>query len=214
MPPPKVQKVKVKVKAISANSVNDPNARKTRKTTPQEYAAIQNEKARLEKSKKEEERAKVEERARQAEVARGKALTSSAVQVEELTPEDGPQTIASCVARTLGIPELKPKEVLAQAVQLMPEVSLDSKALPKAQLLQLVRVLIERRVVKRAADFEEQKAEKAAQAQVLAAEREAAEARAQEKAAEAAEAAAQAEMRGNCRLCYYRLLSAVLSVGA
>jgi hypothetical protein len=151
--PPKQREKKKKVVAVSASKANDPLAGK-RKTTKAEFAAIQAENSKAEREKKAAARAKLEEKAKAAEVARIKALTAQATQVEELTSQDGPKVISNCVARTLGLPPNQlPKQVLEQAVQLMPDVDL-LPGLPKAQLLQLAAVLVERRAVKRAADFE------------------------------------------------------------
>ena len=82
--------------------------------------------------------------------------------VESLSLDDDPQAIAQCVARTLGIQGagLKPKDILAKAVEKMPDVPL-AEGLPKEQLMQLVGVLVERRAAKRAGEAERAAAAKA-----------------------------------------------------
>ena len=107
--------------------------------------------------------------------------------LESLTSEDDPQAIAQCVARSLGFSgaSLKPKEILAKAIERMPEIDLPD-GLPKEQLMVLVRELVARRAAKRAHEAEKAaaKAERAKQLekQRAVAEREA-EAKREEEAA-------------------------------
>ena len=83
--------------------------------------------------------------------------------MESLTVDDDPQTIAQCVARTLGFSgaSLKPKDILAKAVEKMPEVPL-TDGLPKEQLMMLVAELVQRRATKRASEAEKVATAKAA----------------------------------------------------
>jgi energy-coupling factor transporter ATP-binding protein EcfA2 len=179
----------IAAKTAKKNATGVKAPKKTAAQKLAEYQASEAERRRKEKQAREKIAQRAADRAKQAELAATKRRLEQDRTVESLSIDDDPQTIAQCVARTLGFAgaSLKPKEILAKAVEKMPDVPL-ADGLPKEQLMSLVGELVQRRTVKRAND-----AEKAAAAKAVAkAEQEecrvAAEKRAEAKSEEAAAA--------------------------
>eukprot|EP01043_Picozoa_sp_COSAG02_P022169 COSAG02_NODE_1144_length_14244_cov_16.832096_11_plen_744_part_00 len=171
---------------------NAAGAKVQKKTAAQklaEYQASEAERRRKEKEAREKIAHRAAERAKQAELAAVKRRLEQDRTVESLTIDDDPQTIAQCVARTLGFvgASMKPKEILAKAVEKMPEVSL-ADGLPKEQLMILVGELVRRRDAKRANEAKKAAAAKAAAKAEQEKHRVAAQKRAETKSAEAAAA--------------------------
>jgi hypothetical protein len=139
--------------------------KKSAKEVLAEYNAREAERRRKDNEEKERLAKAAAEKAREAALAAARRRAALEKTVDQLSAEeDGPQTIAQCVARTLGIQgaALKPKEILRRAAEQMAEVALDESLPPKAQLMQLVAVLVERRAAKRAAEAARLSASKAA----------------------------------------------------
>jgi putative protein kinase ArgK-like GTPase of G3E family len=162
-----------------------------------EYQASERDRMRKDREAREAIVAKAAERKREADLAELKRRAQAEKTVEQLdAKEDGPQTIADCVARTLGLPPgLLPKQVLAQVYEKMPGVALDQAQLPKAQLLQLVDVLVVRRAAKRTSEAEKHHLERLEREACEESARAQAEERVQAKLAESAAAKMQVEER-------------------
>ena len=176
---PKGQKASKKVKAVSSKDLNPDGTIKVVSNAERKAAFEKARVLQLQQDKAAREAATAERLrvAREAELAATKkkleAESRREKTVAQLTEDDGPQTIATCVAKVMGLDgKLKPKQVLDKVAELMPELKL-ADGLPKAQLLQVAGVLAEK-----AAQIAAAKAEKAA-------------AKAAAKAAKDAEAAAE-----------------------
>jgi hypothetical protein len=102
------QKVAKKVKAVSMKDLNPDGTLKVRTNAEMkaEHKKEQIEKAQKEKKAREEATQKMQEEIRQKEIEVTKKRLAAEAKadktVETLTMEDGPQTIASCVAKALG----------------------------------------------------------------------------------------------------------------
>ncbi len=184
---------------------NAAGAKAQKKTAAQklaEYQASEAERRRKEKEGREKIAQRAAERAKQAELAAAKRRLEQDRTVESLTIDDDPQTIAQCVARTLGFASdsLKPKEILAKAVEKVPEVTL-ADGLPKEQLMILVGELVRARAAKRANEAEKAAAAKAA----VKAEQEERRAAAEKRAAAKSEEAAAAKRILDARLAEKKL---------
>ena len=207
----KHQKKSKKVKAVSSKDLNPDGTIKAPMSTQEKKALYEKEQREKKQREKAEREAATAERNR---LVREKEAAAAARKLEEerkanmhvgmLTPEDGPQTCATCVAKALGIdPKAKPKAVLQQAIEMMPDLEsvVSDGALPKQQLLEIAAVLAEQRAAKKAAEAQRAAAKLAQEAAAKEAERAAkAEAKAEAKAAEAAaraerEAAAAAKAK-------------------
>jgi hypothetical protein len=183
-------------KAAKAAAGAKKEPKKTASQKLAEYQASEAERRRKEKEARDKIAKKAAERVREAELAATKRRLEKERAVESLSLDDDPQAIAQCVARTLGIQGagVKPKDILAKAVEKMPDVPL-AEGLPKEQLMQLVGVLVERRAAKRAGEAERAAAAKATAKAEQDEQRAAAEERARAKAEEAAEAKRQVDAR-------------------
>lgn len=176
----------IAAKTARKNAAGEKAPKKTAAQKLAEYQASEADRRRKEKEAREKIAQRAAERAKQAELAATKRRLEKERSVESLTVDDDPQTIAQCVARTLGFSgaSLKPKDILAKAVEKMPEVPL-TDGLPKEQLMMLVAELVQRRVTKRASEAEKVAAAKAAAKAEKEEQRAAAEQRAKTKSEQA-----------------------------
>jgi hypothetical protein len=195
MPIDKVREKKSKkVKSISSKDLNADGTVKVMSTQERkkEHDARMRRKAQEEKAEREAATAERNRIAREAEVRKNKALLEAkkTKTVADLTSDDGPQTIATCVARALGLePTLKPKQVVDQALDRVMGLTVDEAQLPKAQLLQIAAVLAEKAraaAADKAAKAAAKKAKVTAKAEEAAAAKEAVEAEARAAKEEAA----------------------------
>jgi ATP-binding cassette subfamily F protein 3 len=177
----KPQQKKKKVKAVSAKDLNPDGSVKTM-TMQERKAAYDKEQAlkkQAAKAKKEEETAERNRQIRQKELAAAAKtlIPNDKKTVAQLTADDGPMVVSACVARTMGIDaKLKPKDVLAKALEMQPDLgaTVTDGALPKEQLLEIAAVLAEQRAAKSAAEARkaaEKAAAKAAELEAVAAEK-------------------------------------------
>ena len=163
----KPKEKKKKVKAISSKDLN-PDGTVKQMTQAERKAAYEKEqvlKLQQAKAKREAETAERNRQIREREIAiTAKQLESdknASKHVGELSADDSPLVVSSCVARAMGIDAtLKPKDVLARALELSQQLEaiVSDDLLPKDQLLQIAAVLAEQRAQKNAA-----KAQKAAE---------------------------------------------------
>ena len=180
----KPQQRKKKVKAVSSKDLN-PDGSIKQITSAERKAAYEKEQVLKKQQEKANRNAATVERNRQirdAELAAAaKRLENDKKHVGQLSADDNPMVVSSCVARAMGIDaKLKPKQVLAKALELSQqlEAAVSDDLPPKEQLLQIAVVLAEQRARKaaekaaaKAVQLAEVAAEKAAK---LAAEKEAA----------------------------------------
>ena len=154
----------IAAKTARKNAAGATAPKKTAAQKLAEYQASEAVRRRKEKEAREMFAQRAADRAKQAELAATKRRLEQERTVESLTIDDDPQTIAQCVARTLGFAgaSLKPKEILARAAEKMPHVPL-ADGLPKEQLMSLVGELVQRRATKRANEAEKAAAAKAEQ---------------------------------------------------
>ncbi len=205
----KAQQKKKKVKAVSAKDLN-PDGSIKQMSMAERKAAYEKEqvlKKQQAKAKREAETAERNRQIREKELAAAaKQLANDKKHVGQLSADDNPMVVSSCVARAMGIdPKLKPKEVLAKAIELSEELEavVSEDLLPKEQLLQIAAVLAEQRAQKNAAEAQkaaEKAAAKAAQQEEAAAQKAARLAAEKEAAAIAREeAVAQREAQKESR---------------
>ena len=179
----KPREKKKKVKAISSKDLN-PDGTVKQMTQAERKAAYEKEqvlKLQQAKAKREAETAERNRQIREREIAiTAKQLESdknASKHVGELSADDSPLVVSSCVARAMGIDAtLKPKDVLARALELSQQLEaiVSDDLLPKDQLLQIAAVLAEQRAQKNAAKAQkaaEKAAAKAAQLEEAAAQK-------------------------------------------